>query len=535
MSTGTTGKLSGSAQTWTEDLAELEARRERALEMGGPDRVKGEHERGRLTARERIDLLLDKGSFQEVGKLATMTVRGPDGKVQKTLPASQICGFGTVNRRRVAVVAEDYSVARGPQTIYLEKDKGVFGTPGYIEQLAYTWEIPLVAFLQSTGGDVSIQESLDYQYMPNGMNVSPLVELLDRVPMVTAVMGPVAGSSAGRAVCSHFSLFSRPNGALFAGGPPLVERSLGQKLDKFELGGYKIHTQAMGSIDNGCDTEEEVVAQIKTFLSYLPDNVHQLPPRLAPEDPPDRSCDELLDIVPNHPRRVFDVRAMLECVFDRGSFFEIGPEWGRALITGFARLGGVTIGVLASDARHSGGAMTVTAADKQTRFADLCDLFHVPMVYFSDNPGLMLGADAERGGVLRKGLRAAQALHGATVPVITIQVRRVFGVGGWMTGSPTQLSVKLCWPSAILGDMPVEGGVAASFGKEIAAAPDPKAKQREIEERMLAKTSVWQTAEHFGLEDVIDPRETRRALHRWLEGALYTLRAGPKVGPKYRP
>ena len=535
MSAGTTEKLTGTAASWADDLAELEERRERALGMGGPERVEGEHERGRLTARERIDLLLDEGSFQEVGKLATLTIRGADGKVEKTLPASQICGFGTVDRRRVAVVAEDYSVGRGAQTIYLEKDKGVFGTPGYIEKLAYEWEIPLVAFLQSTGGDVSIQEALEYQYMPNGMSVSPLLELLDHIPMVTAVMGPVAGSSAARAVCSHFSLFSKPNGALFAGGPPLVERSLGHKIDKFELGGYEIHTQAMGSIDNACDTEEEIVEQIKRFLSYLPDNVHQLPPQRAVEDPPDRSCDELLDIVPNHPRRVFDVRAMIECVFDRGSFFEIGPDWGKALITGFARLGGVTVGVLASDARHSGGAMTVTAADKQSRFADMCDLFHVPMVYFSDNPGLMLGADAERAGVLRHGLRAAQALQSATVPVITIQNRRVFGVGGFATGNPTHLSVKLCWPSAVLGDMPVEGGVAASFAKEIAAAPDPRKKQREIEERMLAKTSVWQTAEYFGLEDVLDPRETRRVLHRWLEAALYTLRPGAKTGPKYRP
>ena len=226
---------------------------------------------------------------------------------------------------------------------------------------------------------------------------------------------------------------------------------------------------------------------------------------------------------------------MLRCVLDEQSFFEIGPDWARSLIVGFGRIGGRTIGVLASNPRHLGGALDVTAADKQTRFVDTCDLFHIPIVYFADNPGLMIGAESERAGVLRHGMRAAQAIHGATVPVITIQVRRGFGVGGFATGNPTRLSIKLCFPAALLGDMPVEGGVMASFGKEIQEAEDPLAMQREIEKRMREKASLWTTAEHFGMEDVIDPRETRREIHRWLEGALYSMRPGSKPGPKYRP
>ena len=533
MSAGTVDDLEGAAQAWQGDLEELEARRARALLAGGADKIQGEHDRGRLTARERIDRLFDPGSFVEAGKLAVVPIRDSDGNLIEKLPSSQLCGFGTVNGRRVAVVAEDYTVAKGIATKgILEKQKGVLS--GYGEQLALAWEIPLVAFLQGVGGDIGPLEHLNYQHMVSGHDVTPLFELLDTVPMVTAVMGPLAGGSAARAVCAHFSLMSRPNGCLFSGGPPLVERSLGQKVDKFELGGHEIHTQGMGSIDNACDTEEEIIAQIKRFLSYLPDNVYQLPPRREATDPVDRSCDELLEIVPNHPRRIFEPRAVIGCIFDRDSFCEIGPEWGRSLITGFARIGGVAVGVLASDARHLGGAMDVNAADKQRRFVDVCDTFHVPIVYLSDNPGFMIGTESERAGVLLHGLRALQAIAGARVPVITIQMRRCFGMGGQATGNPSHLSIKLVWPSAVLGDMPIEGGVAASYRKQIEAAPDPAAKLREIEERMRGQTSVWQTAEHFGLEDVLDPRETRRAIYRWLEGALENIRAEPATGPKNR-
>ena len=330
----------GQQRPWDERLQELERRRARALAHGGAERVAREHQRGRLAARERIDRLLDAGTFQEVGMLAGFRASAPDGEAKESLPSSLVCGFGRVDGRPVAVGAEDYTVAMGTWTgLYLEKSKGVF--PGYIEDLAYRWEIPLVLFLQGIGGDVDSPSDASMNALASGLSSFPIFDLLDRVPSVTAVMGPAAGGSAARAACSHFSLMSRPNACLFGGGPPLVEHAIGQKVDKFELGGHAVHTRESGVIDNGVDSEDEAVSQIKRFLSYLPSNVHQLPPRseVAADDPPERPCEVLELIDPDRPRRVFEPRALIGEVFDRDSFFEIGPDWGQSLVTGLARLG----------------------------------------------------------------------------------------------------------------------------------------------------------------------------------------------------
>ncbi len=471
--------------------------------------------------------------------LATLQVLGVDGEVAETLPAGMVCGFGRIDGRMVAVGAEDYTVAMGtPTCSYLERGKGSW-PPGYIEDLAYNWEIPLVMLLQGVGGDVGTSDHPMLHSFVAGMTSSPILQLLDRVPSVTALLGPVAGGSAARAVCAHFSVMSREHGALFGGGPPLVKRSLGLQVNRFELGGHEIHLRESGAVDNGSDSEEEAFAQIKRFLSYLPTNVHALPPRVEPaaDDPPDRLCEKLLEIMPHHPRRIFDPRKLIEEVVDRGSFFEIGAEWARELVQGLARIGGIPVGVFANDARYNGGALTGPAGDKQTRFAEMCDTFHIPMVYFSDMPGLMIGPDAERSGVLRRSARAIQAMHTATVPVVTVNVRRAFGLGHHVCGSPDGLQIKLAWPTTILGfgGMPVEGGAAAQFKHEIEAADDPAAKLREIEERLRSKLSVWRTAEQFSAEDVLDPRETRRVVYRWLDPAFRSQRPAPKAGPRNRP
>ena len=525
------------SKSWDASLEELARRRARALTHGGEDRVAREHARGRLSARERVDLLLDAGSFQEVGMLAGFRTTTPDGSAKETLPSSLVCGFGRVDGRPVAVGAEDYTVGMGTWTgLYLEKSKGIF--PGYIESLAHEWQIPLVLFLQSVGGDVDSPSEGAMNALPSALSSAPIFDLLDLVPSVCAVMGPTAGGSAVRAACSHLSLMSRPNACLFAGGPPLVEHGLGQKVDKFTLGGDEMHTRSSGVIDNAVDSEQETVDQIRRFLSFLPTNVHALPPRAAvgEDDPPERPC-EVLDLIdPDRPRRPVDVRALIAEIFDRGSFFEIGPDWGRALVTGLSRLGGMSVGVLATDGQHDGGALTPDAAEKQRRLVELCDTFHLPVVYLADSPGVMIGVKAERAGMLRQAARALQALHRASVPVVTVHVRRTFGLGTMAAGSPDRLSIKLAWPSVLQGAMglPIEGAAAVLYKHEIARAEDPEKAQREIQQRLLEEVSVWKCAESFGVEDLIDPRETRRVIHRWLETATWSQRAGPKHGPQYR-
>jgi len=520
-------------RTWDDELAELEERRQRARELGGAKFVEKEHAKGRLTARERIDKLLDPGSFQEVGMLAMMD--NANGR----LPSGLICGFGTVDGRKIAVAAEDYTIAMGTWTgLYLSQSKGIF--PGFIEDLAYRWQVPLVVFLQGIGGDVDSPGDDNGNVFPSALSLFPVVELLSRVPMVTAVMGPCAGGSAARAVCAHFSLMTRDNAVLFAAGPPLVKHALGQTIDKNELGGYQVHTELSGNIDNAVDTEDDAVSSIKQFLSYVPSNVHELPPRhdVDDDDPPDRECNRTLKVItPDKPRRIFDPRALIADIFDRESFFEIGPGWGKSLVTGLARLGGMSVGILAHHGQHQGGALTPEAADKQVRFVEMCDTFHIPIVYIIDTPGVMIGANAERAGILRRAIRAVSAIQRATVPVVSLHVRRSFGLATVAAGNPNQLSIKLAWPSVTQGAMglPIEGAAALLYKEEIENADDPEAFLAEVVERLRSKVSVWAAAEQFHLEDIIDPRETRNVLYRWLDMATSSLRAGEKCGPQYRP
>jgi acetyl-CoA carboxylase carboxyltransferase component len=301
------------------------------------------------------------------------------------------------------------------------------------------------------------------------------------------------------------------------------------------VGGPRMQAVRSGTVDNVAMDEDDLFAQIRTVLSYLPTNVDEEPPFLDVGDPPDRWCDELLDIVPDNRRRPFNAQQMIEAVVDDGSFFELAPAYGRALVAGLARVAGQAVGVFSSNPYVNAGAMDLPACEKQTRVAELCDTFHLPMVYFADVPGFMIGIEAERSGLMRRGVRAMQAVHRATVPVVTVQVRRSYGLAGNATGAPNRLSVKIAWPLGEWGDMPIEGGVDALFRRELEASDDPAALRDRIEARMQAAASIWGTAESFGVEDIIDPRDTRRVLSRWIAAATAHRKVGPKQGPQVRP
>jgi acetyl-CoA carboxylase carboxyltransferase component len=263
--------------------------------------------------------------------------------------------------------------------------------------------------------------------------------------------------------------------------------------------------------------------------------VWELPPWEPTDDSADRLVAEVLEIVNPNERRVYDTIALVESIIDEGTWFEISPDYGRSVRVGLARLNGHPVGVLASDPRFMGGAMDGAAADKQTRFVDMFDAFHLPIVYFVDVPGLMIGRESERVGILRRGARAVQAIQRAEVPVFTIQVRRSYGLAGQGTGNMKGHSIRLAWPSGSWGDMPMAGGIAAEYGAEIGAAEDPAARRREIEERFAAQNSMWRTVEHFGVEEVIDPRETRKVLTRLVRLAVEAMRPDQKYGPQVRP
>jgi len=512
---------------WDPLLEDLAARRAAAKQGGGERRVRREHDSGRNTARERIDALCDPGSFHELGML--VTTPADDGSEK---PSTFICGTAEIDGRAVAIGAEDFTVLGGGVGSHLQRYKGGWG--GFIEELAYGYGIPLVLLMQGVGGSVAMQESKGYPVLLSGQAVFPVFELLDRVPVVAAVLGPTAGSSAARAAISHFSLMTKPNGCLFAGGPPLVKQATGVDVNKFELGGWEVHTRESGVIDNAVDSEDEAFEAIRDFLSYLPPNITQHPPRGAAE-PARLGPESLLDTLSPNSRRPYDPHRLIDAVADAESFFEIAPDYGPSLRTGLARIDGYVVGILATDPRSLAGAMDGPSSDKQVRFVELCDAFHVPLVYFVDVPGFMIGPEAERSGVLRRGSRALQAIHRATVPVYTVQLRRSFGLAGQGTGSANRRSLRLAWPTGTWGDLPVTSGIEAEFRAEIEAADDPAAKRREIMERFEKQASMWRTVEKFGVEDVIDPRETREVLARLLALAYRAPVDYPKHGPQVRP
>ncbi|WP_370185063.1 acyl-CoA carboxylase subunit beta [Rhodococcus wratislaviensis] len=500
---------------WQPLLDELEQRRAAAYDAGGEARTRREHDLGRFTARERIDMLCDPGSFLEFGTFTTTPT--PD----RILPSSMICGLAEIDGRPVAVGAEDYTVEAGAVGIHLRKIKGSFG--GFIEELAYGYRIPLVLLLQGVGGNVYLQELKGYAELVSSLGTAPMFDLLDRVPVVTAVLGPAAGSSAARAGISHFSIMSEPHGCCFAAGPPLVKTALGLEVDKFQLGGVDVHTRRSGLINNPAIDEPDAFAQIRRFLSFLPSEATSLPPTVESWTTADPN--DLFSVVSPNGRRAYDVHALISGVFDTDSFFEMTPNFGPSLRTGLARLEGMPVGVLATDNRHLAGSMNAPAARKQADFVRMCDRFGLPLVYLVDAPGFLVGPEAEAEGVLTFGADALRAIHEVTVPVYTVQVRRSFGLGGQATGNPGPTSLRLSWPSGIWGDMPVQGGIEAAFKAELENSADKAALRAELEERFRKQTSTWTTVERFGVDEMIDPRDTRKYLGRLLRLARHSRAA----------
>src|SRR3954454_19158328 len=393
--------------------------------MGGQERVERQHASGRLTVRERIEHLFDAGTFHETGALAGKATYGDDGEIEDFLPANVVIGSGRIDGRRAVVQGDDFTVRGGAA------DAAIWQKMVYAERLAHDLRLPLVRLVDGTGGGGSVKtlEQTGFSYVPPLPGFEVVVENSAIVPVAAAALGPVAGLGAARVVCSHFSVIVKGSAQLFVAGPPVVAAAMGESPDKEELGGARMQARA-GAVDNIAQDEDHALGQLRRFLSYLPANVWEAPPQATAEDPPDRREEELLEIVPRDRRRPYKMRRILEAVLDRGSVFELGRNNGRPQITSLARLGGRPVGALASDPEHYGGGLTAEASEKLARFVDLCDQFHLPVVNFLDQPGFVIGTAAERAGTIRRGARALYAVHQATVPWVSILVRKVYGVAG---------------------------------------------------------------------------------------------------------
>jgi acetyl-CoA carboxylase carboxyltransferase component len=514
--------------SWQPELDEIRRREELARLMGGRANIERQHAAGRLTVRERIDRLLDPGSFHEAGALAGQSKYDEQGNLVSFTPSNFVAGQGRIDGRPVVVGGDDFTVRGGAA------DASIGNKMGHAEKLARGLRMPMVRLVDGTGGGGSVKtiEQIGRTYVPANPAWDTITAMLGEVPVVGACLGPVAGLGAVRVVTSHFSLMVRGSSQLFVAGPPVVERGVGEKVSKEQLGGYEIHTRGSGAVDNEVQSEDEAFQAIRRFLSYMPSNVWQAPPRQTPSDDPARREEELISIIPRDRRRSFDVRRILELVFDRESFFEIGFYYGRPVVAGLARLHGYPVGVIANDPKQGGGAPNAAACDKMIRLVDVCDTFHIPVVNFVDNPGFLIGSAAERGGTVRAGARALVAVYQATMPWISILIRRCYGVAGAGHGNAQGLNLRYAWPSGDWGSLPIEGGVQAAYKREIEASPDPDARRREIEDGLNKFRSPLRTAEAFGIEEIIDPRETRPLLCEWVESAYGLLPSG--LGPRGR-
>jgi acetyl-CoA carboxylase carboxyltransferase component len=514
--------------SWEPELRELRRREELARRMGGDERVARQHSSGRLTVRERVERLFDAGTFHETGALAGWGTY-EDGELAEFLPANVLVGQGRIDGRRAVVQGDDFTVRGGAA------DAAIWQKMVYAERMASELRLPLVRLVDGTGGGGSVKslETMGHTYVPFIPGWEVAAANLSEVPVAAAALGPVAGLGAARVVASHFSVIVRDTAQLFVAGPPVVAAAMGESPDKEELGGAKAQTRA-GAVDNQAANEEDALAQVRRFLSYLPANVWEAPPAAGSSDPVERRDEELLSIVPREPRRPYKARRILEAVLDRGSVFEVGASFGRSLITALGRLDGRPVGILCSDPYHYGGGLTADASEKLTRFVDVCDQFRLPVVNFVDQPGFVIGTEAERRGTIRRGTRALVAVYQASVPWVSVLVRKVYGVAGAAHGQAHGLNLRYAWPSGDWGSLPIEGGIEAAYRRELEAAEDPVALRLEIEQRLNAVRSPFRTAERFGVEEIIDPRDTRPLLCDWAERAHELVRHELHAGPKRR-
>ena len=534
--------------TWAPLLADVEtlqaiAHRRFAADSNDPGVVR-QRNRGKLTCRERIDLLLDAGSFREVGSLAGFADYDDDGQVTGFTPANHVGGWGKIDGRTVVVCADDFTSRGG------HSDGAIGAKSAHLDRLSIDLRCPSIRLLDGSSGGGSVASMVPKQqktgesnakessgaivagrprvsgeggsFLTGHLGSSMYVSQLSQVPVINLLLGSVVGIGAAKAVLGHFSVMVRDIAQLFVAGPPVVSHAMGYDITKEELGGWQVHCRN-GSVDNLAESEEEAASMAKRFLSYLPSSVYETPPVLAPDpsDPIDRREEELFTIIPRRRTMTFDMRRAIRLMADRGSFFEIGPLWGTDQIVGFVRFNGYPMGVLASDCRHiNGGALTADGCDKLKRHLDVCDLFHLPVLNLIDNPGFAVGLEHEIAGTIRKGGEWMVAFAQVTVPIFTVIMRRSFGVAGNNFATPRSgASARVAWPAADVGGIPPEGGIEAAYKRQLAEAADPAALRAEINARIENARGPIGPLNRFQMEEMIDPRDTRRWVCEWVENA----------------
>ena len=492
-------------QNWKESIRILREKYRQASEGGGPEQIKKHHDKGKLTARERLDILLDEGSFLELSMLAESQCLA-FGMERKYLGDGVIAGKGKINGRPACVFAQDATVLGG--SIGVEHGIKMANTVNWAIRLG----VPFIGLHDSVGA--RIQEAV---FTGGGIAriFLPNTQAAGLIPQISAILGPCAGISVYSPAITDFIFMVEGTSQMFITGPPAIEAVSGQKISKEELGGARVHSTVTGACDFSYDSEEVCLNQIRELLSYLPLSNQEAPPRVETADDPHRKTDDLADIVPADFKKAYDMHRVIRCIVDEENFFEVKARFAPSLITGFGRLNGLTVGIIANQPNVMAGSLTVKASDKSARFIRFCDCFNIPLVFLVDIPGYLPGKDQEHTGIIHHGAKVVYAFCEATVPKISLFMRKAYGGGILAMGGYKDVGADLvlAWPIAQVAAMGAEGAVEVLYRKEIEISPEPdviRAKKLHEYEEMFCHP--YKAASVQRVDIVIDPSETRSVL-----------------------
>jgi acetyl-CoA carboxylase carboxyltransferase component len=495
-----------------EEVEKLASLRREIENMGGEAAVKKQHDRGKLTARERLDLLIEKGTFVEVGMQCSEI-----GHVERVPADGAITGYGKiddgVNVRDVAVAAYDFTVMGG--SIGRVNETKVTR----VREFALKQRIPMIWLVDSGGARVTGGPEVIPLFADSGYMFKEESLMSGVIPLVAAMMGPGYAGTAYIPGLSDFVPMVRKTSAMGLGGPSLVKMVIGEDLTEEQLGGARVHCETSGCGDLLVDTDEECIKAIKEYLSYFPQNCDGKPPRASSAgDANDLIDDAILDVIPDSSADPFDMHSLIDHILDDGRLFEIKPRFARNIIVGFGRIGGYPVGVIANNPGFLGGILDVDASDKAARHIWLCDAFNIPLLFLSDVPGFMVGSRAEKAGIIRHGARMVHAVAEATVPKLTVIARKSYGAGYYaMCGRTFDPDLLVAYPGAEIAVMGAEGMVSIMARKQLETAENPTEMVEQLAKDLRPHIAIDKTASLGLVDDVIDPRETRRILFRALE------------------
>jgi acetyl-CoA carboxylase carboxyltransferase component len=502
-----------------ERVAELERRKQAARRMGGEERIARQHARGKLTARERLDLLFDPGSFEEFGILGK-----PPGV---DAPADAVVtGFGRIDGRPVGCAAYDFTVLGGSMGPVGE------AKAARLRELCLRHRMPVVWLVDSGGARIgrgtslggsgaADEESGASTFADTGALFREQVVMSGVVPQVAAMVGPGAAGTAYIPGLADFVPMVKGTSSMALGGPYLVKAAVGEDVSEEELGGSQVHCEVSGVADLEVEDDRACMGAIRRYLSFLPGHCEEAPPVRPCDDPPERADEALLELVPESPRRAYDMRKLVALLADHGDVFELKPRYARNLVTAFLRLGGRPVGVVANNPLHLGGVLDIDSADKAAKFVQICDAFSVPLLFLQDTPGFVIGSKVERAGIIRHGAKMLHYVSAATVPKLCVVIRKAYGAGYYaMNGRAYEPDAIYAWPGAEIAVMGPEGMVSIFAQKRLRELEDEEARRRFVEESAAGirrGINPYVPAIRAMLDDVIDPRDTRRLLVRALE------------------